>query len=277
MSILSTQSGSADELTWVDLGPILEKLKEPLASKEVVLVGGQALNFWHTRYAWLGHPEFRDDPPLTSKDLDFCGDQAAVRTFALNLGGKALFPPPFDPSPSTGLVEFVDSKNRKRQIDFIERPLGIDPVALRAMALRVDVLSDEGNPTGIQLWVMHPIHCMFSRAYNTMTLPEYQTEHGKLQMRLSVACSRAFLIELLDVGAGDTVTDLAEKVFHFCHDTNVGRRVKHDHGVDPFDSVPGEHPQLPEMFRTLRYPQMVAWIAERRKRALSDNESSDKT
>lgn len=33
---------------------------------------------------------------------------------------------------------------------FIERPLDIDPVALCAMALRVDVLSDEGNPTAAE-------------------------------------------------------------------------------------------------------------------------------
>lgn len=267
MSKQSASGSPGSELAWGDLRPILEKLRDQLSDKSVILVGGQALNFWQSRYA--STPELRGTPPLTSKDIDFCGDRNAVSIFAARLGGRALFPSFGDATPSTGMVFFADSAGTERKIDFIDQPHGLTVKEVANTAIRAELEEDDGTPSGLSIWVMHPIRCMISRVCNTMDLPGYSTPHALLQLRLSVVCSRAFLQELLGSGkdGASAVTDLAERIFHFCHDEDTGRRVKKEFGIDPFEAIPIEDLRLPEKFRTLRFPQMQQWLEARRSRA----------
>jgi hypothetical protein len=64
------------DLGYVHIRPILAKLAD--LERELVLVGGQALNFWVSVYRDRV-PALTRAGPFVSKDIDFCGDQRAVR------------------------------------------------------------------------------------------------------------------------------------------------------------------------------------------------------
>ncbi|MHB8878784.1 MAG: hypothetical protein ACYC8T_34215 [Myxococcaceae bacterium] len=55
----------------------------------IVLVGGQAVNFWADYYAKTD-PVLAGRQPFTSKDIDFRGNQKAVESCAERLGRRAL-------------------------------------------------------------------------------------------------------------------------------------------------------------------------------------------
>lgn len=65
---------------------LLDKLRP--AASDIVLIGGQALNFWAERYS--SAPELARGAPYTSKDIDFYGQQEHVTRCAQVLGGEAV-------------------------------------------------------------------------------------------------------------------------------------------------------------------------------------------
>lgn len=110
----------SDDLSFPEVVPILRRLE----GVPFVLIGGQAVNFWADRY--LGRaPELAEQGPFTSKDVDFCGTRKSVETGARKLGGTALLPEPFDPTPSAGVVVFLDSQGKERSFDVLYAPLGL--------------------------------------------------------------------------------------------------------------------------------------------------------
>ena len=59
------------DLAYRDIRPILAKVGD--LGRDLVLVGGQAVNFWAHVYEHRV-PTVARDAPFTSKDIDFCGD-----------------------------------------------------------------------------------------------------------------------------------------------------------------------------------------------------------
>lgn len=251
----------SDGLAYVDIKPILSRLGD--VTTRIVLVGGQAVNFWADYYSSrvlaLAQEYF------TSKDIDFCGDRTAVRLCAERLGGQFRLAGMDDHTPNTGIVTFIDEHGIKRIIDFIDQPYGLRAGDVRKTALPIEVLDEDGNPTGVGFKVMHPVWCMMSRVCNTMGLPGYATSHALKQLRASVLCAREFLLDLVEGEEYRAVIKLNERIFKFCHDSDPGLRVKSAHGIDPFDAVVVDD-RLPEVFRQRRYPQMVSWLKAKRKR-----------
>ncbi|WP_404369215.1 hypothetical protein ACIHQR_06145 [Corallococcus coralloides] len=254
------------QLGYIDIKPILARLGD-LATSKLVLVGGQAVNFWVDYYRRQGRlVGLGDEAPLTSKDIDFCADREDVARCAVRLNGKYRLPTIDDHTPSVGLVTFLDDQGIERVIDFIDSPYGLKAAEVHRTAQQIDLFDGEDQPTGESFLVMHPVWCMKSRVSNTMELPGYATPHALRQLRASVACAREFLFDLLEAGEYRAVFKLNEQIFSFCHWTDAGRMVQLVHGVDPFDAVVVD-PRLPESFLQHRYPQMVDWLKARRERA----------
>src|SRR5262249_31366428 len=100
----------------------------PLTRKgEIILVGGQALAFWSTRFADL----LGEVTVVASKDIDFEGSADAARTAAILLEAKVTIPSPVEPSPMTGVVIFTDADGFDRTLDFIAAPRGLDAEDVR--------------------------------------------------------------------------------------------------------------------------------------------------
>jgi hypothetical protein len=254
-------------LAFADVKPILIRLER--IADSVIVVGGQAVNFWAEFYA-PRVPAIDREAPFTSKDIDFCGDVRAVRICAERLGGIAKVATIDDHTPSTGVVTFLDDQGVERTIDFLDAPLGFRAEAVDKMAIPAEILDAAGRSTGILFRIMHPVQVMESRVHNAMTLPGYDSPAALKQLRLSVACAREFIRDMIDSDRIRVALTLNERVFAFSFRDRNGRAVDARHGVDPFDAVVAADDRLPSRFRETRYPQMQQEIqasrARRRKR-----------
>lgn len=73
------------DLAYIDVRPVLAKVAD--LGRELVLVGGQAVNFWASFYQ-RRVPALEQEAPFTSKDIDFCGDRRSVGLCAERLGAS---------------------------------------------------------------------------------------------------------------------------------------------------------------------------------------------
>lgn len=253
------------DLAYVDVRPLLAKVAD--LGRELVLVGGQAVNFWASYYE-RRVPELAREAPFTSKDIDFCGDQRAVRVCAERLGGTAHVATFDDATPNSGTVVFIDGAGVKRTLDVVSAPFGLGASEVGATALSVEILDDAGAPTGVSFYVMHPVLCMESRVHNVVGLPDaYDTEHGRRQLRASILIAREFVRDLLDerVEAEDparATIKLNERIFRFCTHDRHAKELFRSSGVDPAVTI-HDDPRLPAAFREKRLPQIRERLAAR--------------
>lgn len=249
-------------LSYRDVEALLRRLGDSTAN--IVLIGGQAVNFWAEQYLDRA-PELGAHGPYTSKDIDFCGSRTSLLECARRLGGKALLPVDFDPTPNSGQLLFVDDTGTERVIDFLVQPFGLDAADVLRTSLPVEVLDDTGQPTGARFRVMHPERCLESRVHNVIGLPGYSTPTALAQARAAVVCTREFLRDVLATGHVRPALDLSERIFHLAHDHQRGRAIHERHAIDPFAAVFPD-PRFPQEFNNVRYPQMVARLEARRAR-----------
>ncbi|MFO0589009.1 MAG: hypothetical protein U0441_15775 [Polyangiaceae bacterium] len=249
-------------LSYRDVESLLRKLGN--STSRIVLVGGQAVNFWAERYLDRVS-ELHLHGPYSSKDIDFCGTRAALIECARQLGGKALLPEPFEPTPNAGQLLFLDDTGTERVIDFLVHPFGLDAEDVLKTSLPVEVLDEGGLPTGARFRVMHPERCLESRVYNIGGLPGYDSPRALAQATAAILCTREFQKDLLSSGHIRPVLTIAERVFRLCHDNLHGRSAFERHGIDPFSAIFTDV-RLPAEFNEVRYPQMLERLALRRNR-----------
>ena len=227
-------------------------------ASQVVLVGGQALNFWATRYLSRS-PMLRIEAPYSSHDVDFQGRRGVAVTCARILGGQVFQPTLDDATVSTGKVLYLDDAKQERQIDFLDKPHGLADHDVYGFSLPVEV------EEGIEFRVMHPFHCLMSRTANVAGLPGYQSPHALKQLRASIECTRLYLVDLLDEGKVRAVSVWNERIFRFSRQP-WARKVYQEHSIETFGAVLVDDARLPEQFRTLRYVVMARQIQTRRQR-----------
>jgi hypothetical protein len=253
------------DLAYSDIRPILAKIAD--LGRDLVLVGGQAVNFWAAAYEGR-EPTLAREAPFTSKDIDFCGDQKSVRLCAERLGGTPRLASFDDATPNSGTVVFADALKITRTLDVVSAPFGLDGAEVHATALPVEILDNAGAPTGVRFYVMHPVLCMESRVHNVVGLPgDYDTDRGRRQLRASIVCAREYMLDLL-VGRIDiedpvrAVLKLNERIFRFATRDHHAKELYRAKGVDPADAMIDDT-RLPPAFREKRLPQMREQLAQR--------------
>ena len=149
---------------------IVEKVMDLTAPVEgALLVGGQALNFWAERYS-ENAPELSDYAPFVSKDIDFFGTGTVAAKIAERLGGRVQYPKANDHTPKAAVVH-ATIEGHELEIDILSNVIG--PPAdklLKQMVIMDFPMRSGGDETAIPLAVMHPLHCLQSRAANVITL-----------------------------------------------------------------------------------------------------------
>lgn len=253
---------------------MLRRIEADLES--LVLVGGQAVDVWASAYA--ARSGLGDDYRIASKDVDFAtsspagvgagGVRAVIERVRAALDGRVYFATMDDHTVSFGKVVFTDADGHERAIDFMESPFGLKRRDLVRHCVPVRVGDAEA---GVDLYVMHPVHTMLSRAYNVVTLAaQYRNPRGLEQLRTSILCARAYLEALLDAepvagrARAREVLRWNERVAEFCAEDLVGRQVFGVTGFDPFDAVLVDA-RLGDAFVTRRYPMMRATARARRR------------
>src|SRR5262245_10081352 len=130
--------GVGKELSYLDIRPLLVRLAD--LDRSLVLVGGQAVGFWS--WVYRSRRVELQKTPITSKDLDFCGDRKAVRVCAQRLMGEAQFPSLDNVvTPNSGVVFFSDADGVQHRIDILGRLYGIDSSTnVQKTSLPVDLI-----------------------------------------------------------------------------------------------------------------------------------------
>lgn len=201
----------------------------------------------------------RAEAPYSSQDVDFQGRRGVAATCAKILDGKVFEPKIDDATVSTGKVIYLDDAKEERQIDFLDKPHGLDGQDVHGLSLPIEVAE------GIEFRVMHPFHCLMSRTANVAGLPGYQSPHALKQLRASIECTRLFLVDLLDAGEARAVSVWNERIFRFSRKRHAAK-VYQEHAIETFRAVLVEDTRLPEKFRTHRYVVMARQIDGNRQR-----------
>jgi hypothetical protein len=113
---------------------------------------------------------------------------------------------------------------------------------------------------------MHPLHCLKTRVYNVLEIwhdgkRKYANDHGRAQMHAATVIFRRFARELAVQEEGPRkVLKIYESLFEFALDS-TGKKLWAQERVNLIDCIEPLQ-ELPEMFRTVRHPQMCALLAQ---------------
>jgi hypothetical protein len=225
-----------------------------ICSPRGLLVGGQALAFW------ADHLQVKRPANLLSgvtADADFIGDAALAKSLGKRLGWDTWIPALDDATPQTGKVTHRLKNGSVKQVDFLSGVVGLTTKDLVRRAVEMEV------PDVGLLRVMHPIDVLDSRIQNLHLLPEKRTDAGIAQAKLSMGVARAF-ISLEIATRGERIgLRLLERVVDIAGDI-AAVRVFLLYGLDPLDAVPLEDFRTTSALHRLRWPQILAELAEKR-------------
>jgi len=220
----------------------------------VVLVGGQALNFWAEQFR-AGVPELDRLAPFESRDVDFLATVRDVEVCARRLGGIAKYPSMDQVNtPEVGVIHCVIN-GKELKIDFLGYLAGLRSGRVRKAAI-------EATIDGIVLRVMHPINVVSSRIANVIQLRRSDALALR-QARTSIHIAAEF-IRRAALEDPRIALDLIEAVFETALSRD-GIKAWHAFEIDASSALrPFEG--LPAAFAERRLPQMIGLLSEKRKR-----------
>jgi hypothetical protein len=260
---------AAPPLSYEQTAQVLKKFAN--LGHPIVLVGGQAVNFWANHYKHKA-PQLAEHAPYTSKDIDFFAEFGdVVRECAKRLAGTAKLATLDDMNtPSTGTVMFIDDDKHARQIDFLGSVAGLADADIVETAVRGTIDDEHGAPSASFL-VVHPVLCLKSRAYNVAYLPGYQTEHARNQLRAAIICAKQFAADRLSSAPDETLAcnEAVIKVARY----GAGPEVFAVHQIDVLEALVVA-PGLPEKFYSERLPRARAAVERARAKRFAALERS---
>ncbi|MGB6450236.1 MAG: hypothetical protein WBE92_05750 [Steroidobacteraceae bacterium] len=250
-------------MTWknVQLPLSSDEIRQILenSSEDAVLVGGQALALWSQIYHVLPTNEPSGG---ISADIDFIGSVSAAKTVgeALNRSGGSwkLHPvEPGDATPQTAKLSLTVKDEGYKEIYFLWAIVGVntDQVRTRAVEMRLPGLS-----RGVK--IIHPLDLLASRLHNLADIPEKRDAQGVAQGRLAISVVRVFIAQAHSTLEERDVFPFVEEIRRIALNKKLGR-VYYEYGFDVLSAVPVELFKN-EDFRSKRWPQIQALVAERR-------------
>lgn len=233
-----------------------ELLRPALPDERVVLVGGQAVNYWLSYYR-SREPSLEQLALVTSDDVDFCGGQDDALRMARAIEGSSVKLVHVEArAAATAIVTFLDQQGEERQIDFLRTVHGLDVQKIRETAIEIELKDRDDKPTGILLHVLHPVLCLVSRLHNTHSFPKYQEARGIRQARAAIGIAKGFLQGLCDAGqirdAHRSIGVIAELAC--CPE---GKKVYEQFQLDALAAIPAD-PRLGEAFFAKQLPRVRA-------------------
>ena len=241
-----------------DISPVLEAIAR--TAPGLVLIGGQAINYWSDKYQ-QDTPEWRRLRPYTSEELDFYGGRAeALSCSKLIPGTKATLNDGRDPSPNAGVL-FCPFKGGKLQVDILTAVYGLQTKDVLCAA----PLIQKGD---IRIHVLHPLHCLIGKTISLANLPQEERQDEK-HLKLAILFVAAFLRELLVHDEIRSVLNMIEEIYRVAG-TNEALRVFERHALEIEKSVPWEdlkssqHPSIRTLIKQ-RLPQLTKTLSRKRR------------
>jgi len=211
-----------------DISPVLEAIAR--TAPKLVLIGGQAINYWSDKYQ-QDTLEWRRLRPYTSEDLDFYGGRAeALSCSKVIPGTKATLNDGHDPSPNAGVL-FCPLQGGKLRIDILTTIYGLKTKDV----VRTAPLLQKGT---ISIHVLHPLHCLIGKTMSLANLPQQERQDEK-HLTLAILFVRAFLRDLLAQGEVRSVLNMIEEIYRVAR-TNEALRVFERHALEIEKCIPWE-------------------------------------
>jgi hypothetical protein len=248
-------------ITPTEVRDLLVKLTSEVP--DLVLVGGQAVNFWSIRYyedceAWN---ELR---PFTSEDIDFLGSPRDAQKIGLVLQGEVFINRNFESSPNAGIV-LVKHRGRQLRIDVLGQVLGVDEEALAKNAIE---FVGERELEGLTIKVIDPLLALESKLASLHILDQRSRQDLK-HTKLCVRVLEEFLREHWDILSERVRFGIIERVFDVASQKNA-LYAWFEHGIEverglPWDLIDGAKSDKFQRFNTIRKLQLEKHVAGLRK------------
>lgn len=260
---MRSEADTEEPLTPEDVQKILS-----ICSPRGLLVGGQALAFW------ADHLQVQRPANLLSgvtADADFIGDAVLAKNLGKRLGWHTWIPALDDSTPQTGKVTHRTKGGGVKQVDFLSGVVGLTTKDLARRAIELEV------PDIGRLRVIHPIDVLDSRIQNLHLLAEKRNAAGIAQARLAVDVALEFIRREVATRGERVGLKLLERIAEIAADI-AAVRVFLLYGVDPLRAVPLEDFRTTSALHKVRWPQIVAEVAQKREslRKLSTSTRSAK-
>lgn len=241
-------------LAFRDVLAVVEKVPD---LSGIVLVGGQALNFWAEKLDIASADAAGIYGAALSDDIDFLGPAKAALEFGAATGGKvAIATWENAHSPNTALVT-LDIDGEKHLIDFLGSMKGFSPEELKRVhswAVPLKMLRGAPQP----MFVMHPVHCMeaqlenvYGRALNRRAGQGGNRYAGRV--RLAVEACRRIALRHLQQGDARSALKVVKKV-HALSLLQTAMRARFEDGIEVEKGIPDEG--LPAAFLEKNLPQL---------------------
>ena len=173
------------------------------------------------------------------------------------MGWQIWIPTLDDSTPQTGKVTHRTKSGEVKQVDFLSGVAGLTTKDLIRRAIELEV------PEIGRLRVIHPVDVLDSRIQNLHVLPEKRTDAGIAQARLAVDVARAFVRQEVATRDERAGLKLLERIAAIASDI-AAVRVFLLYGIDPLQAVPLEDFRTTSALHKVRWPQIVAEVAEKR-------------
>jgi len=249
------------ELTFKDAAPFIESIPD---QEKLTLVGGQALCFWHEFYCEKYGKLFSDDWLISTQDIDFLGNQEAVKECAAAWNAKPELSSLDDHTPNSGIV-LIDYDGGELRIDFLWNVQGLDKKEVEKQ--RFEMIIPTLDEEGVSFYILSPFLCLISRISNILTLNRTDS-HSLDQLRAAIVIVNCLINDDLDAGNEKTARQTVENVFRLAMSKTEGIRIFTDFNIDIFEAVP-EDERFDVNFRKERFPRMNVALSEVRERKIN--------
>lgn len=238
-----------------DVRAVVEKVPD---LSGIVLVGGQALNFWAEALGIANEDSEGPYGPAVSGDIDFLGPPTSALAFGEATGGKVKIAGMDDAhSPNTALIT-LDIEGEEHLIDFLGGMQGFtfrELEKVRRSAMPVGLVPGRHQP----ILVMHPAHCLESQianvyGYQLNRRAEPGGERYVGRIKLAIEACRRITLRHLDEGDMRGALKVVEKV-HTLSLLPAALRARVEDGVCVENGIP-EAPNMPRQFLEERLPRM---------------------
>ena len=237
-------------------------LKLQSESLDIVLVGGQAVNFWATYYRNV-LAELEQFLPFASEDIDFFGGRLEASICHQLLGGQLNINRSFDSSPNSAVL-LVDYEDSKLRIDFLSNVFGLSDEEILDSAIYFE---GQDEIAGISFKIINPISCVKSKLKSLVGLPQQGRQDLK-HLQISLLCCRGFLKEICINEPPRIVLKLIENLFkNSISDAGLKVWLEYDICIDsaiPFNCIENLEEEKWVNFRNLRLPQIQSLINSKR-------------
>ena len=194
--------------------------------KPYLLIGGQAVYFWASRYATeeISLEQWR---PFSSADIDFRGGRDDVINIARQLGRTPKFPHRIEMTALAGIIPFTVA-DEPAAIEVVRSIPGVKPEEAAKLAVEREFL-------GKLIRVLDPISLLCCKARLALKVDQKQRRDVE-HLQIMTVCVRAFLRETLrGIEAGELSARgwlaAVERVLKLAEST-TGRKVARKFGVD---------------------------------------------